>query len=348
MKKTSLTALLLALLLVLAACGGNSGEDPQGAADSAANSGPVEDTAGNGEDETEGGGEEAQPVIAPEAPAYTAADITGVDPHDPNISIDAVDFTQQPYFPTEEGMEEFIQSCIDSRCRSIIFATAKSVKVELDGSEFCNKHHVVWTIPKMMPGDVGKQYILRVTYYPGDNVANAYLTGDKSALSEDELVLYDAAVAWLEENITDGMTDYEKCVTIHDFLCTNVAYDMDLLNALNTSFTFDLGITAYGALIDHNTICQGYADAFDMLTSMLGMNCTQIYGTGSGELHNWNMIELDGNWYHVDCTFDRNLSGPASTKYLFATGTQMRMTHTWDYEAYPEATDDSLYIAEAA
>ena len=98
-------------------------------------------------------------------------------------------------------------------------------------------------------------------------------------------------------------------------------------------------------MIDRLTICQGYADAFDMLTSMLGMNCGQIFGQGNGP-HNWNMIELDGNWYHVDCTWGAafgGVDGKCSWAYLFASDAQMGRTHSWDREAYPDAVDDSLF-----
>lgn len=342
MKKYSRSlALALALLLALSACGVRNNDpaaqENQGAQN--VQSGP--DPADASE------GEEVQETLAPAQPqVFTAADMKGIDPYDPNLSVQSVDYSQQPAFTSTEGMAEYFQNCIDNRCRSIVFSCSREVVVALDSEDFCNTYHVAWTIPKMQPGDFGKHYIIRVTYYPGDNVAWAYLHDDKSMLSADELALYDTAVAWLEENITEDMTDYDKCVAIHDYLSGYVQYDNELLAALNTSFTFDLGITAYGAMMNLDTICQGYADAFDMLTSMLGMNCTQIYGTGSGELHNWTMVELDGNWYHVDCTFDDMFPGNDGTSakaYLFVSDQQMRRTHSWDASQYPEATDDSLW-----
>lgn len=187
--------------------------------------------------------------------------------------------------------------------------------------------------------------MISVTYYPGDNVAWAYLNGDTSTLTDDELELYDVAVNWIGENITEEMTDIEKCTVIYEYLSGYVQYSNDLLNALNTSYTFDRGITAYGAMIDNLTICQGYADAFDMLTSMLGMHCVQIFGQGNGP-HNWNMIELDGNWYHVDCTWGAafgGVDGRCSYAYLFASDGQLGRTHSWDRSYYPEATETELF-----
>ena len=339
MKRYSGLVLLLTLLLLLSACGApapSSDENGQAASGGEAASTDSED---------EQSDDEEGPVQS-----FAAADIQGIDPFNPNLSVSDVDYSQQPHFTSAEGMDAFWRDCIANRYRSIVFSCDKSVQVDINAQSFCEDYLVAWVIPKMQPGDNGKQYVLRITYYPGDNVAWAYRSGDTSSLEPEELELYDAAAAWLAENISEDMTDYEKCVAIHDYLSGNVRYDNELLAALNTSFTFDWGITAYGAMVDNNSICQGYADAFVMLTTMLDIHSTQIYGTGSGEPHNWNLVELDGQWYHVDCTFDAafgGTDGTSSKAYLFASDAQMRRTHSWETDRYPAAEDDSLYYYTA-
>lgn len=335
MTKRSGLCLLIALLFLFSACGAPAVySDENGQNDSA------EEVSSTGNVGDHSDREEAS------AQSYTAADIQGIDPYDPNVSISDVEFSQQPHFTSSEGVDAFWRDCVSNRYRSIVFSCDKAVQIDINAKSFCEDYLVAWVIPKMQPGSEGKQYILRVTYYPGDNVAWAYLNGDTSSLEPEERDLYDVAVAWLAEHISEDMSDYEKCVAIHDYLSGNVRYDNELLAALNSSFTFDWGITAYGAMIDNNSICQGYADAFVMLTTMLGIHSTQIYGTGSGEPHNWNLVELDGQWYHVDCTFDAafgGTDGTSSKAYLFASDTQMRRTHSWEADRYPAAEDDSRY-----
>lgn len=339
MKRSKSVALTLTVLLLLSACGASDrGEAVENV--------PQNVQSDDRQDELSVDEESRETIASAEPQIFTAEDMTGIDPYEANLSIQSVDFSQQPSFTSTEGMADYFQDCIDKRCRSIVFSCGRDVIVALDTEDFCNTYNVAWVVPKLQPGEYGKHYIIRVTYYPGDNVAWAYLNGDQSMLSKEELELYDTAVAWLEANITEDMTDYDKCVAIHDYLSGNVQYDNELLAALNTSFTFDLGITAYGAMMNLDSICQGYADAFDMLASMLGMNCTQICGYGSGALHNWNIVELGDQWYHVDCTFDDmfpNNDGTSAKAYLFASDQQMRRTHSWEPEQYPAATDDSLY-----
>lgn len=348
MKKQTWLALVLALVLLLTACGGQNGGNTNGDAQ--------QEPAG------ENTAQEQQPAPeepAPVAESFTAADMVGIEPNAANLTMEKVDFSQMPHFTNQLGMHDYFLDCIASRYRNIIFTCEKSAMPDIQASTFCEDYLLAWCNPKVDFGDYGVQYIITITYYPGDNVAAAYLSGDTSTLTEDELALYDAATAWLAENIREDMTDYDKCLTIYSYLSGNVQYSTELLNALNTSFKFDRGITAYGAMIDHLTICQGYADAFDMLTSMLGMNCRQIYGKGNGEPHNWNMIELDGSWYHVDCTWGAGYGGTDNTcskAFFLSSDAEIGKTHTWDREAYPAAEDDSqfyytkfdLYVSDEA
>lgn len=323
MKDMRFVVLALALMLVLCACGAPA---------------PAETTA----PETT-----AAPTEPPQVKeVFTWEDMNGIDHTEKNVNFNNIDFSQQPHFTNQLGMEDYFWNCIENRCRNILFSCDKKAMPEIFGSDFCETYMLAWCNPKMEPGANGIHYMISITYYPGDNVAWAYLNDDKSTLTEDELVLYDVAVNWLNENITEEMTDIEKCTAIYEYLSGNVQYSTELLNALNTSYTFDLGITAYGAMVDNLTICQGYADAFDMLTSMLGMNCVQIYGQGGGEPHNWNMIELEGNWYHVDCTWGAGfggVDGRCTWAYLFSSDAQLGRTHSWDRERFPDAVDDSLY-----
>ncbi len=348
MRRSKWLALLLALTLALAACGGQ----PQNGGETNAPPPQQEEQSGNAgsQQEAEDESDESVEASAPVEEVYTAADMQDIDPYAPILSYWDVDFSKQPAFTSAAGLDAYFKDCVENRCRNIVFSCSRDVRVELNSADFCDTYHLAWVNPKMQPGEFGKHYVISITYYPGDNVAWAYLNNDKSMLCEEELVLYDTAVAWLEENISEDMTDYDKCVAIHDYISGSVKYSNELLAALNTSYTFDWGITAYGAMIDHLTICQGYADAFDMLTSMLGMECTQVAGSGGGELHNWVLIQLDGSWYHVDCTWDATAfpggDGTCSKAYLFVSDEQMRRTHSWEASLYPEATDSSYWYYE--
>ena len=98
-----------------------------------------------------------------------------------------------------------------------------------------------------------------------------------------------------------GSNVNDQIKTVHDYLVNNLEYDTTLSN----SNIYNL----YGALVNKKTVCEGYARAFKSMMDDLGITCVIVCGTGvnsSGktETHAWNYINLDGNWYAIDVTWD--------------------------------------------
>ena len=95
------------------------------------------------------------------------------------------------------------------------------------------------------------------------------------------------------EVIQPGMSDYDKALALHDWLCANAAYDYTYSN--------------YGAddiLFDGTGVCQAYTEAYGLLLSAAGIDNARARGSAGGGSHAWNMVRLGGRWYHVDCTWD--------------------------------------------
>jgi len=98
--------------------------------------------------------------------------------------------------------------------------------------------------------------------------------------------------------VNDSMTNVEKALVLHDYLVREVDYDLGY-------FTDTIAMDSYrleGVFIKRIAVCQGYALAYSRLLSELGI---ESYVVSSDEMnHAWNLINLDGNWFHVDCTWD--------------------------------------------
>lgn len=87
-------------------------------------------------------------------------------------------------------------------------------------------------------------------------------------------------------------TAYEKEKYVHDTLAGQITY----------SRTAEMGQSAYSALVNGQTVCAGYARAFQFIMQQLGIPC--YYCTGyAGENHAWNIVVLDDGCYNVDLTF---------------------------------------------
>lgn len=95
------------------------------------------------------------------------------------------------------------------------------------------------------------------------------------------------------QGTTDLDSDYDKEVYIHDTLISKIEYNLSA--PLNQS--------AYSALVSGQTVCAGYARAYQYLMQKIGIPCYYCMGF-AGEKHVWNIVSLDDEYYNVDTTWD--------------------------------------------
>ncbi len=106
---------------------------------------------------------------------------------------------------------------------------------------------------------------------------------------------------------------------IHDYLCDFNTYDVDAPN----------NQVAYGAIVEGKTVCAGYARAFQYCMQLLGIPSTVVYGETS-EVHSWNLVQLDGEYYNVDVTWDdgKANAGEHCYDYFNVTDEEISGSHT--------------------
>ncbi len=103
-------------------------------------------------------------------------------------------------------------------------------------------------------------------------------------------------------------TDYEKLLFLHDAIVKTVSYDTVAYTDIDTDQPSELTLestTMYGALVNGRALCGGYAKALQYLAESAGIRCTVVSGhKKDGEAHAWNLVQLDGDYYYVDVTWD--------------------------------------------
>ncbi len=135
----------------------------------------------------------------------------------------------------------------------------------------------------------------------------------------------------------EGKTDYEKVKAVHDYIVLNTAYD-DVNYGQNT--VPEESYSVYGVLVNHVAVCDGYAKTFQMFMDILGIPCQKVNGYGKGVLHAWNLIQLDGEYYHIDTTWDDpypDQKGKVSYVYFNVNDSLLSKTHVWTREDYPQS-----------
>lgn len=139
--------------------------------------------------------------------------------------------------------------------------------------------------------------------------------------------------------ITDDMDDIEKVAAVHDYIISNTAYDFD--NLQNDTIP-DVSFTVEGVLWEKKAVCQGYAEAFQLFMELMGIESKVAVGTATSEgvvnSHAWNMISLNGEWYHVDTTWDDPVpdqKGKVRYNYFMKTDDEIAVDHEWKRSDYP-------------
>ncbi len=96
---------------------------------------------------------------------------------------------------------------------------------------------------------------------------------------------------FIENNINDSMSTYDKIKAFHDYIINRYSYDE------NKGYK---SYSAYTLITKGKAICGGYSDLMAIYLNRLGVKNYKI----SSNTHIWNFIYLDGYWYHLDATWD--------------------------------------------
>mgnify|MGYP004682601167 FL=1 len=105
------------------------------------------------------------------------------------------------------------------------------------------------------------------------------------------------------EIIQDDMTDSDKVKAAHDYIINHTVYDEERSNEIKSGVVSDrihTSNTAYGPLFIGKAICGGYTDAMALFLDKIGLPNFKI----ASENHIWNVVYIDGQWKHLDLTWD--------------------------------------------
>lgn len=86
----------------------------------------------------------------------------------------------------------------------------------------------------------------------------------------------------------------------------------------------------------YSLLCQGVGDSrafaqiYAAMCSRIGLEARVVSGKRGGELRWWNLVRIDGRWYHLDLLADQ--------QFVLLTDGQMG-EYEWDREAYPAAAE---------
>lgn len=134
------------------------------------------------------------------------------------------------------------------------------------------------------------------------------------------------------EGLNRNSNAIQKAKLVHDYLAKTVSYDYADYDA-NTVTSENA--SAYSALVKHTAVCEGYALAYSLLMNILGVPTIMV----SGINHAWDMVNLNGKWYHVDVTWD----DPRTTRNGVDIGETLRYEYFLKTDSYMKSLQDGVH-----
>ena len=138
-------------------------------------------------------------------------------------------------------------------------------------------------------------------YYSDDSVTVVHLY---SEFSSDEINSMqkelDTAVNIFLSEVPKDLSEYRRERFIHDKMLENCSYADNVKSSKDNPNAF----TMYGVLIENSAVCEGYTRAMQYLLKMVGIKTITVNGYSKNELHQWCLVNIDDNWYHLDATWN--------------------------------------------
>lgn len=137
----------------------------------------------------------------------------------------------------------------------------------------------------------------------------------------------------LSELQLGGLSEKDKISEIHNYIINNAKYDNE---AISGESAFDSN-SAYGNLIEGYSVCSGYSDAMAIFLDILKIPNLKV----SSKNHIWNLVYVDGEWLHLDLTWDDTDNQKYSNNFFLITKEKLfkldNKEHSFDETFFLEA-----------
>ena len=144
-------------------------------------------------------------------------------------------------------------------------------------------------------------------------------------------------------------SDYEKALAAYEYIIDTTEYDTETADVIISHKEYDpltdSSQCIVSVFVEHKSVCAGYSAAYQYLLRRLGIFAVSVIGTvtssetGQTYNHEWNMLELDGDFYYTDITWGEPEAEThlAEYSYFCVTSEEMTASHKPNkWAEYPE------------
>ena len=103
----------------------------------------------------------------------------------------------------------------------------------------------------------------------------------------------------INEAVKPEYNDFEKALALYNYFATTYVYDYDAARLVESEPSKANYTCSYRLFTEKTGICSELAKAYSYLLMQLGVDATTV----TEGKHEWSLIKLGGNYYHVDPTW---------------------------------------------
>ena len=155
---------------------------------------------------------------------------------------------------------------------------------------------------------------------------------------------------WNRKHMTSAMTEEEKVRKIHNYIVSKYNYsygdkgkdwfNRNSKNAANAKLGKYSVYSPLALVFKKGGVCEAYTKLFYSMAKKAGLDVKYVSGTIKNEgRHAWNLVKVEGKWYHIDVTWDDYNIGSEDYDYQYYLKSDKYMRkhmHSWDKKAYPK------------
>lgn len=198
--------------------------------------------------------------------------------------------------PIDRDLEEIICAGLRARSEKIDISAFHLTVAEMENA----MAQVQYAHPEFFY--VASRYAYLSTGGVVREIQPGYLYGAEE--TAEKQARYEATIAEIAAGADPSWSDFDKALYLHDYFVRNYTYD----------YTYTIRDAA--TFFEKKTgVCQAYMLAMIAAGNAVGLEVLPV--TSSEMLHAWNLVRVDGEWYHVDITWDDSAVNPAVTSYQY-------------------------------
>lgn len=252
-----------------------------------------------------------------------------VNYYESTVSIDytsyAAELSSIVQLPYAVGLQDILSAAMDQNKNQVtILINASSYSVE-------NVRSLALDIYRKNPTICVREPRLTVNMYSGSGRQRLYEINFQYGMAEDEVIRCKSQLKNLDviRNLeADDLDDIHRLYSACRYLVSNTTYSEKAAGG------------CFDALILGKANSEGLALAMVEMCHQMDIDCRVVFGQLGGENHSWNIVRLDGDYYHIDvsrCYEDQYADG------FLRNDESMWSDYRWSISSYPACSGELSY-----